>query len=242
MPHVTLPLLRSIALAAITGLLAGCGAAEITQQQPGNGDPSEPSWELAWADEFNGTIIDQSTWTPEVMPDPFNNELQYYTDRIDTDSGANAWLENGALIIEARREDFAHRQHTSARLITKGKREFRYGRIEARIRQPGEVGMWPAFWLLGGNIDDVAWPRCGEIDIMEGKGRLPQWTSGALHRGPDAGSNRITSGHYELASGSFHDEWHVFAIEWEPGRITWEPQRLYVDYVRVYQRSESGTS
>jgi beta-glucanase (GH16 family) len=223
------------------------------------------------------------------MPDPFNNELQYYTDRVDSDAGANAWLENGALIIEARREDFEHRKHTSARLITKGKREFRYGRLEARIRQPGEVGMWPAFWLLGGNIDDVGWPRCGEIDIMEGKGRLPTWTSVALHRGPDPASNRISSREYTLQSGSFHDDWHVFAVEWEPGRIRWEvdsvpffeqrpvtgedpaywpfdeghsffiilnlavggwfdnpylppdnmsPQRLYVDYVRVYRRSE----
>jgi beta-glucanase (GH16 family) len=82
--------------------------------------------------------------------------------------------------------------------------------------------MWPAFWLLGGNIDVVSWPRCGEIDIMEGKGRLPQWTSGALHRGPDAASNRITSGDYELTSGSFHDEWHVFAVEWEQGQVRWE--------------------
>jgi beta-glucanase (GH16 family) len=180
------------------------------------------SWELVWADEFDGSVIDQDNWTPEVMPDPNNEELQYYTNRIDAAPGANAWLENGALIIEARREDFAHRKHTSARLISKGKQEFLYGRFEARIRQPGEVGMWPAFWLLGGNIDQVGWPRCGEIDIMEGKGRLPDWTSGALHRGPDPSANRITAAEYRLASGSFHDEWHVFAVEWEPGSIRWE--------------------
>ena len=109
-------------------------------------------------------------------------------------------------------------------MITQGKREFHYGRFEARIRQPGEVGMWPAFWLLGGNIGDVGWPRCGEIDVMEGKGRLPQWTSGALHRGPDPASNRIDSAEYTLDSGSFHEEWHVFAVEWEPEEIRW-----YVD-------------
>ena len=212
---------RTFGLGIAVLLFAACGGDQSTQQPDGDGQ-TPPSWELAWADEFNGSVIDQSTWTPEVMPDPFNEELQYYTDRIDSDPGANAWVENGALIIEARREDFAHRQHTSARLITKGKREFRYGRFEARIRQPGEVGMWPAFWLLGGNIDQVSWPRCGEIDVMEGKGRLPDWTSGALHRGPDAARNRITSGEYRLASGSFHDEWHVFAIEWEPGSVRWE--------------------
>jgi beta-glucanase (GH16 family) len=175
-----------------------------------------------WADEFDGRLIDQSAWTPEVMPNPFNEELQYYTGRVDTAPGANAWLEDGALIIEARREDYAHRRYTSARLITKGKREFRYGRFEARIRQPGEFGMWPAFWLLGGNIDQVGWPRCGEIDVMEGKGRLPTWTSGAIHRGPDPASNRIAVGEYQLQSGTFHDAWHVFAVEWTPGRIRWE--------------------
>lgn len=281
---------RHLACAMAAALLAGCGAAE-TIEEPGNQNHTELSWELAWSDEFDGSAIDQATWTPEVMPDPPNEELQYYTDRVDGDPGANAWLEDGALIIEARREDFEHRHHTSARLITKGKREFLYGRFEARIRQPAEVGTWPAFWLLGGNIDDVGWPRCGEIDIMEGKGRLPQWTSGALHRGPDASSNRISSGEYELTSGSFQDDWHVFAVEWEPGQIRWEvdsvaflgvsktpgedpaywpfdeghtffiilnlavggwfdspyvppadmaPQRLYVDYVRVYRRSDEG--
>jgi beta-glucanase (GH16 family) len=279
---------RRIVLVVAAAFLAGCATEEIARDEADQAPPPV-GWELAWADEFNGTAINQGTWTPEVMPDPFNEELQYYTDRIDGDPGANAWLEDGALIIEARREDFEHREYTSARLITKAKREFRYGRFEARIRQPGEVGMWPAFWLLGGNIDDVGWPRCGEIDIMEGKGRLPQWTSGAIHRGPDPSSNRITVGEYELASGSFHDEWHVFAVEWEPGQVRWEvdgvpfleasrtpgedpanwpfdeghtffvilnlavggwfdpphrppenmsPQRLYVDYVRVYRRSE----
>ncbi len=185
-----------------------------------------PGWELVWADEFDGARIDRESWTPEVMPDPYNEELQYYTDRVDGDPGANAWLEDGALVIEARAEPFEHRRYTSARLITKGKREFLYGRFEARIRQPGEVGMWPAFWLLGGNIDEVGWPRCGEIDIMEGKGRLPNWTSGALHRGPDPAGNRMTAAEHRLAEGSFHDEWHRFAVEWSAERIRW-----YVDGV-----------
>lgn len=207
--------------------LAGCGPGDGPgpQAEPQEELPAE--WELVWADEFDGAALDQASWTPEVMPDPHNEELQYYTNRVDADAGANAWLEDGALVIEARREDFAHRHHTSARLITKGKREFQYGRFEARIRQPGEVGMWPAFWLLGGNIDTVGWPRCGEIDVMEGKGRLPDWTSGAIHRGPDPGQNRITVAEYRLPSGSFHDEFHVFAIEWSPGQIQW-----FVDGVR----------
>jgi beta-glucanase (GH16 family) len=184
-------------------------------------DQTPPGWDLAWADEFDGPAIDRESWTPVVMPDPFNEELQYYTDRVDGDSGANAWVSDGALVIEARREGFAHRRYTSARLNTKGKREFRYGRFEARIRQPGAVGLWPAFWLLGANIDEVGWPRCGEIDIMEGKGRLADWTSGAIHRGPDWAGNRITVAEYRLPSGSFHDAYHVFAVEWSAERIQW---------------------
>ncbi len=205
--------------AALLLVAAPFGCAE----QP-SASETPPGWELVWADEFDGSVIDQESWTPVVMPDPFNEELQYYTDRVDTEPGANAWLEDGGLVIEARSEDFEHRRYTSARLNTKGKQEFLYGRFEARIRQPGEVGMWPAFWLLGGNIDEVGWPRCGEIDIMEGKGRLPQWTSGALHRGPDPAGNRITVAEYRLTSGSFHDEWHVFTVEWSAERIQW-----YVD-------------
>jgi len=179
---------------------------------------------LVWQDEFDGTKLDRTSWNVEVMPDPYNEELQYYPDRTDDTPGANAWLEDGMLIIEARREDYEHRHYTSARLNTQGKHEFLYGRIEARIRLPDGVGMWPAFWMLGGNINDVGWPACGEIDIMEGKGRLPNWTSGALHRGPDANNNRISSGDYTLPTGNFHDEWHVFAVEWWPHVIRW-----YVD-------------
>jgi beta-glucanase (GH16 family) len=199
------------------GLIAAC-----------NGDQGLPqvSWQVVWQDEFDGPRLDRESWTVEVMPDPHNEELQYYPDRADDTPGANVWVENGALVIEARREDFEHRHYTSARLITKGKREFLYGRFEARMRLPAEVGMWPAFWMLGGNIDEVGWPACGEIDIMEGKGRLPNWTSGALHRGPDPGHNVITSDQYQLPAGDFHQEWHLFAVEWEPARIRW-----YVDSV-----------
>jgi beta-glucanase (GH16 family) len=198
--------------------LAGC-VADATSPPPTAAAPD--GWQLVWGDEFDGSAIDLESWSPVIMPDPYNDELQYYTDRIDGAAGANAWLEDGALILEARSEPFEHRQYTSARLNTKGKREFLFGRFEARIRQPGEVGMWPAFWLLGANIDEVGWPRCGEIDILEGKGRLPDWTSGALHRGPDPTHNRISGGDHRLSSGSFHDDWHVFAVEWSADRIRW---------------------
>jgi beta-glucanase (GH16 family) len=213
-----------LAGSALLGLPTACDDGAGGTPQDGGGAPI--SWELVWQDEFEGAQLDRGSWTVELMPDPFNEELEYYTDRADDDPGANVWLENGMLVIEARREDFAHRHYTSARINTQGKREFLYGRFEARMRLPAEVGMWPAFWMLGGNIDRVGWPACGEIDIMEGKGRLPNWTSGALHRGPDAGSNLITAARYVLPNGDFHQEWHVFAVEWWPQVIRW-----YVDDV-----------
>jgi beta-glucanase (GH16 family) len=183
----------------------------------------------AWADEFEADVLDRESWTVEVMPDPHNEELQYYTDRADGDPGANVWLEDGVLVIEARREDFEHRRYTSARIDTRGKREFLYGRFEARIRQPGETGTWPAFWLLGADIGEVGWPACGEIDVMEGKGRFPRWTSGAIHAGPDPDGNRIVSFSTLLERGDFHGSWHVFAVEWEPVEIRW-----YIDGERVF--------
>ena len=193
---------------------------------PATSAPVSDGWELVWQDEFDGPGLDSANWNIVRMPDPYNNELQYYPDRPANSPDANVRVKDGTLIIEARREDFEHRKFTSARLNTKGKREFLYGRFEARMKLPAEVGVWPAFWMLGGNIDEVGWPACGEIDIMEGKGRLPNWTSGALHRGPDPAGNKITSAEYELPEGDFHSDWHVFAVEWEPEQLRW-----YVDDV-----------
>ena len=208
---------------AVLGLLGACDAGG---DEANGGDVAPISWSLVWQDEFEAERLDRENWTVEVMPDPYNEELQYYPDRADDTPGANVWIENGILVIEGRREDFEHRQYTSARINTKGKREFLYGRFEARMRLPAEVGLWPAFWMLGGNIDQIGWPACGEIDIMEGKGRLPSWTSGALHRGPDASSNLITAAEYVLPTGNFHQDWHLFAVEWWPNQIRW-----YVDDV-----------
>lgn len=216
---------RRLVAVLLTATVIGCQGGERVVDESMVDSPAA-SWQLVWADEFDAETLDRESWTVEVMPDPYNEELQYYPDRADDDPGSNVWLEDGVLVIEAREEPFEHRNYTSARLETQGKREFLYGRFEARMRLPAEVGMWSAFWLLGGNIDEVGWPACGEIDIMEGKGRLPNWTSGALHRGPDPGSDLITVEEYTLKSGTFHDEWHVFAVEWEPERIRW-----YVDDV-----------
>ena len=193
-------------------------------------EAGSPVGDLVWSDEFEAGSLDLHSWNVELVPDPHNEELQYYTDRIGEEPDANLRIEDGILVLEARREDYAHRQYTSARINTRGKREFLYGRFEARIRQPDGIGMWPAFWLLGGDIGEAGWPACGEIDVMEGKGRLPNWTSGAIHAGPNPGENRIVGFSHLLESGTFQDSWHVFAVEWDPDEIRW-----YVDGRHVYE-------
>lgn len=140
-----------------------------------------------------------------------NNELQYYTDRTE-----NVTVQNGVLIITAREESFEGSAYTSARLLTKGKFEQKYGRYEARIRLPYGQGMWPAFWLLGAT--DEAWPQRGEIDIMENRGQEPTLISGTVH-GPGYSAGESITKSYSLDNDRFDTGFHVFGIEWGPEYI-----------------------
>ena len=152
------------------------------------GDPSD--WKLVWSDEFNsraGTAPNSSVWGREVgdgtvngIPGWGNSELEYYTD--GTNNVATDGL--GNLQITAKEADgslmcyYGPCEYTSARLLTKNRFEVAYGRIEARIKVPEGAGLWPAFWMLGTDIDQVNWPQTGEIDIMEFVGRGPMKCSG----------------------------------------------------------------
>jgi len=153
-----------------------------------------------------------------------NKELEYYTNRTQ-----NAYIENGSLVIKAIREpytgpDGVRRDYTSARLKTKDKFAQAYGRFEARIKIPFGQGIWPAFWMLGSDITQIGWPRCGEIDIMENIGKEPSTIHGTLH-GPGYSASRGIGASYSLLNGErFADHYHVYAIEWQPERIRW-----YVD-------------
>lgn len=153
-----------------------------------------------------------------------NNELQYYTDRPE-----NVTVQNGILIINAKKEDFNGSSYTSARLVTKGKFEQAYGRFEARMRLPFGQGIWPAFWLLGANIDEVGWPNCGEIDIMEYRGQNPTTLIGTVH-GPDYSAGESISKSYNLVNDRFDTGFHIFGIEWGPEYINY-----YVDDVLYNQ-------
>lgn len=180
---------------------------------------SLPGRTLLWADEFSqsdGTKPDSSKWGYDIGGSGWgNNELQYYTNRTE-----NARIESGSLVIEARAENFDVKNYTSARLLTKDKGSWTYGRIEARIKIPKGQGIWPAFWMLGANIGSVGWPNCGEIDIMENIGSLPSTLYGTLHGPGYSGGNGI-SGNTVLSGAALGDDFHVYAIEWEENRIRW---------------------
>lgn len=153
-----------------------------------------------------------------------NNELQYYTDRPE-----NVTVNNGYLIITARQESFEGSNYTSARLVTKNKFEQRYGRFEARMRLPYGQGMWPAFWMLGADIDTNPWPGCGEIDIMENKGRTPSIVSSAVH-GPGYSAGQAIFKEYDFVNDRVDTGFHIYGIEWGPGYIN-----FYVDDVLYNQ-------
>jgi len=184
--------------------------------------PAAPAgnWSLAWSDEFNlpdGSSPDAKKWNYDVGGSGWgNNELQFYTARTN-----NARTENGQLVIEARKEEFSGKNYTSARLVTKDKWSWAYGRFEARIKVPRGQGIWPAFWMLGANIGSVPWPECGEIDIMENIGKEPGTVHGTVHGPGYAGANGI-GGPVSLPGGAaFADDFHVYAVEWETNRIRW---------------------
>jgi beta-glucanase (GH16 family) len=179
--------------------------------------PAPPYWTLVWSDEFEGpagAAPDATHWTYDLGAGGWGNqELETYTAARD-----NSYLDGaGNLVIEVRQP--APGQYTSARLKTQTKFAIEYGRIEARIKLPAGQGIWPAFWMLGANIPDVGWPRCGEIDIMENIGREPSTIHGTVH-GPDYSGQHGIGQSYTLPDGQrFADDYHVFAIDWSPNAI-----------------------
>ena len=177
-------------------------------------------WQLTWSDEFaqaDGSSPDSAKWGYDIGGGGWGNgELEYYTSRTN-----NARIEGGQLVIEAKQESFGGSSYTSARLLTKGKWSWTYGRIEARIKIPRGQGIWPACWMLGANIDSVGWPTCGEIDIMENIGREPTLVHGTIHGPGYSGGNGI-GGAYSLPGNAiFADDFHLYAVEWTTNQIKW---------------------
>lgn len=249
-------------------------------------DPGR-DWVLAWADEFEGPTLNPDNWNRQIEnAGRFNTEWQRYTD-----SEANAYIENNCLVIKAIHQGDAHGmdQYTSARLNTAQKQTFKYGKIVARMKLPHGKGIWPAFWLLGANIDenggDTPWPQSGEIDIHELYGTNDDAVIEANLHFADASGEHDEMGAvaYKLKEGIFADDFHIFELEWTAVQMIWRvdgvefasypitadelsvfhkeffilinlavggtfagrpdastsfPQYFYVDWVRVYQKSE----
>jgi beta-glucanase (GH16 family) len=192
--------------------------------------PELPGWTLVWNDEFDGSEIDRTKWTFDIGGHGWgNNELQAYTERPE-----NARIEDGMLVIEARKEEFVRRNYTSARLKTQGLHAWTYGRVEARMKLPYGNGIWPAFWMLGANIDQTPWPASGEIDIMEHIGREPTRVYGTVHGPGYSGSGGV--GHFKtISEGKWSDDFHVYAVEWEPEEIRW-----YIDDEQFFKLTPSS--
>jgi beta-glucanase (GH16 family) len=212
---------------ATTGSSGGAGPSSSVTTGAGGG---LPGWTLVWSDEFNdadGSPPDPTKWSALVGGDGWGNqEREFYTE--DT---VNAAQGGGDLVITATTEGAAAHQcwygacqYTSARLQTKAKFEPTYGRFEARILVPRGKGVWPAFWMLGADIDAVNWPQCGEIDVMENIGSEPNIVHASLH-GPGYSGGQPLTAELALPGGAvLADKYHVFAVEWEKDAI-----RFYLD-------------
>lgn len=178
---------------------------------------------LVWSDEFDQESLNLDDWSydngngcPNICGWG-NNELQYYMDE-------NLSLQNGYLVIEAKKQTVGGNEFTSAKIVSKGKQSFTYGRIDIRANLPYGQGIWPALWMLGDNIDEVGWPNCGEIDIMEmvgGDNVKDATTHGTVHWGVDGGNHAEYGGSKKVSEGILNDNFHVFSIEWDENAIIW---------------------
>lgn len=189
--------------------------------------PTPDGWTLAWSDEFSapaGTPFDATKWVADTGGAGWGNqERQTYTTLAQNVAHDGA----GHLVITAlaeadtsvRRCWYGGCRFTSARLKTKGLFDQTYGRIEARLRVPRGQGIWPAFWMLGRDIDAVGWPTSGEIDVMENIGREPTIVHGTAHGPGFSGANAI--GGADTLAAPLADDFHVFGVEWARDEIRW---------------------
>jgi beta-glucanase (GH16 family) len=177
---------------------------------------------LVWSDEFDGSGAPDSTkWGYDIGTGSNgwgNGESQYYTNRLE-----NAKVENGFLIITAKAESYEGSNYTSSRLLTQGKFDFTYGRVEVKAKLPSGGGTWPAIWMLGANFPTVGWPACGEIDIMEHAGNRQGIVQSAMHTSSSSG-NTVNHGAQTLSDVS--TEFHVYTVEWSSEKMVFSVDDL----------------
>lgn len=174
-------------------------------------------WKLVWSDEFDEPAVDTSKWNFETGGHGWGNEeWECYTSRTE-----NARIEKGMLVIEALKEKFENRDYTSARMTTKHKGDWKYGRVDVRAKLPGGKGIWPAIWMMPSDAVYGGWPRSGEIDIMEHLGHEPNTIYGSLHFAAPDGNHAHTGQKLTTTTMAFPDDFHVYSLQWSPGELTW---------------------
>jgi beta-glucanase (GH16 family) len=190
-------------------------------------DPPENFKVLVWSDEFDGDALDESKWEVQLGTGGSvglylwgNNEAQFYRKE-------NISVENGMLRIRAQRETFQGMDYTSARIRSLNRGDFKFGRVEARIRMDNIAGLWHAFWMLPSNASQP-WPISGEIDIMEYVGNLPNSILHYIHFANTQGNHQYKGVDVPFTTAS--SQFHVYAVEWDQTELVW-----YIDDV-VTQR------
>lgn len=177
-----------------------------------------------WSDEFNTDgVPNPNNWGYDTGNNNGwgNNELEYYTNRQE-----NAYVSNGTLKIVLKKEAYQGFNYTSARLLSKGKFSFKYGKVDIRAKIPSGGGTWPALWMLGNNIDSVGWPACGEIDIMEHVGNQLNKIYGTVHHPNHSGGNADGA---TVNIPNVTTEFHIYSLDWSPTQI-----KFYVDNQLFY--------
>ena len=180
-------------------------------------------YSLVWQDEFDGDTISASNWTFQLgtgsqfgLVGWGNNELQSYTARE-----RNAYIEDGFLVIEAHKESFMGQPYTSARIVTKDKKFWKYGKIEIKAKMPETQGLWPALWMLPQENKYGGWPASGEIDIVELVGHQPDVAHGTIHYGNAYNDKGSSSGKIKDTKSTFATDFHVYSIGWDSRGIQW---------------------
>jgi glycerophosphoryl diester phosphodiesterase len=192
--------------------------------------PVSNGMKLIWSDEFNTKgLPDSSKWNFEEGGHGWGNgESQYYTNRPE-----NGNIQNGILNIKVIKEDYKGNNYTSARINTKNKFSFKYGKVEMRAKQPSGGGVWPALWMLGNDKADLGWPACGEIDIMEYAGNRINKITTALHHPGHSGGNPNQG--YKMITNA-ETEFHIYTLEWTPENI-----KIAVDNLQFFEFANSSS-
>ena len=193
--------------------VASCNKEKNSSDENSQPQNENKEYQLVWSDDFEENVINEDNWTFEIWDaGRVNNEWQQYVENTD-----NYKLENGFLhIIVTKTGANEKGGYTSTRLMSKGKKEFKYGRIEFKAKMPKGVGTWPALWMLGSNINEVGWPKCGEIDIMEYVGFQPDTTHTNVHTKYQSGT---TDFHVVTPLVSAEEDFHIYGLTWTSSKL-----------------------